>query len=79
MRTGQACFRTPAPFWHDIVGNLEAHLVIHAGDVTGPFAVIFVEHLFRHGLAAGNDLTQRVQKAGFIITTGIQAIACGKP
>ncbi len=78
MQTGQACFRTPAPFLHDIVGNLEAHLVIYAGDITGPFAMIFVEHLFRHGFAAGNNLAQRVQKAGFIITTGIQAVARGK-
>ena len=32
MRTGQVCFRTPAPFLHDIVGNLELERGFDAPD-----------------------------------------------
>ena len=55
--------------------ELETHLVIYARHIASPFAVIFLKQNFRNGFSAGDDLAQRVEIAGFIITAGVQAIA----
>ena len=49
--------------------TLKAHLIIDTRHVAVPCAVIFFQQYFRDGFAAGDDFAQRVEIAGFIVTT----------
>jgi hypothetical protein len=57
--------------------SLKTHLVINLGQVALPFAMIMFEQTVRQGLLAGDDFTQRIEEAAFIIAAAVQAVSGG--